>query len=717
MPRRTLFALAAALCALAPLAAVETQTWQHQSLADFEKGTLTRLSLSSEGRIALAPVLREVFDASVTFLWSVATDAKGNVYAGGGALGGGKAKLFAVDAQGRGKTLAELDGIAVQAIAIDAQDRVYAATSPDGKVYRVDASGRAGVFYDPKAKYIWALAFSRSGDLFVATGDEGEIHRVSASGTGTVFFRTEETHVRSLAVDANNNLIAGTEPGGLVIRITPAGEGFVLHQTAKREVTSVAVAPGGTIYAAALGNRTTPTPVVPPPAAPQPVPSNQPGAPPVALPRPAPLLLTTATATIAGGSEVYRILADGYPRKVWSHAQDLVYALGFDSQGRLLAGTGNNGVLYRVDTEHTYTRLLDFNPSQVTSLAAGRDGRLWAVTGNIGKVYSIGPEVESSGVYESDVLDAGAFTYWGRLMHEPESAAGVTIETRSGNLGRVQRNWSPWSALNGGRVSSPPARFLQYKVTLNGSGEVRQVYVAHQPKNVAPVIEALELTPANYRFPAPAAAAAPANPTLTLPAIGRRPTAAAGAGAGDVTLTWAKGQLGVRWLASDDNGDTLLYKAEIRGVNESNWKLIRDKIRERYVSWDSTAFPDGKYVVRITATDATSNPPDQALSASRETDPFQIDNSPPEITGLSASRVGLRIDIRFHAKDALSWLGKAEYSINGGDWLVVEPTTRLTDSNEHDYRFPVESAAGEVTVAVRVADEYENSAVAKTVVR
>ena len=48
---------------------------------------------------------------------------------------------------------------------------------------------------------------------------------------------------------------------------------------------------------------------------------------------------------------------------------------------------------------------------------------------------------------------------------------------------------------------------------------------------------------------------------------------------------------------------------EIRGANETAWKLLKDEIREHYYSWDSTAFPDGKYVVRVTATDAPSNPP------------------------------------------------------------------------------------------------------------
>ena len=54
---------------------------------------------------------------------------------------------------------------------MDSKDRVYAATSPDGKVYRISAAGKPEVFYDPKTKYIWALAFDGQGDLLVATGD------------------------------------------------------------------------------------------------------------------------------------------------------------------------------------------------------------------------------------------------------------------------------------------------------------------------------------------------------------------------------------------------------------------------------------------------------------------------------------------------------------------------------------------------------------------
>jgi hypothetical protein len=356
----------------------------------------------------------------------------------------------------------------------------------------------------------------------------------------------------------------------------------------------------------------------------------------------------------------------------------------------------------------------------VTGLCTSPDGTIYAVTGNIGKLFSVGPRTETSGVYESDVLDANAFTYWGRITADPE-ARSVVFETRSGNLSRPQQNWSPWEKLTAGRIVSPAARFLEYRATLTGTAELGEVDVAYQMKNVAPVIQELEITPANYKFPAPSGVGASAASTISLPQLGRHSPSAPGGPASDSgnspALTWAKGQIGVRWLANDDNGDSMLFKVEIRGINETGWKLIHDKIREHYLSWDSTAFPDGKYLVRVTVTDSPSNPPDQALTSSRVSDPFLIDNTPPEITGLTGTLVNGKIEVRFHAKDALSVLGQAEYSINGGDWVVVEPTTRLTDSMEHDYRAQVDRGTGEATIAVRVQDEYENQAVAKTVVK
>jgi sugar lactone lactonase YvrE len=717
------------------LLAGQTRTWSQGEFADFEKGIVKNLSLRSDGQLTLAPLSREVFDTSSAYLWALAQDSKGNLYAGGG----NGAKLYRIPPDGKGKLLADLDALEIHAIAVDAKDRVYAATSPDGKVYRIGGGGKPEVFYDPKSKYIWALAFDSQGDLLVATGDPGEIHRVAPDGKGRVFFKSGETHVRSMTMDSSGNAIVGTEPGGLVIRVSRGGEGFVLYQTPKREVTAVAVARDGAIYAAAVGAKQA---VLPAPAsalvAPAPamatVAVNPPGTPAANVVRPAaqpPASLGTP-AGVSGGSEVYRIEPNGNPRRIWNHAQDVVYAIAFDGADRAVLGTGNKGNVYRIESPTLWTALVTVPATQVTAFLAGREGRLYAATGNTGKVYEIGPGVEREGTIESDVFDAGMYCLWGRLSFEAKlNGAEVSIATRSGNLDQPQKNWSAFSAPitepKGGRVGSPAARFVQWKATLSAdsaghSPELESVDLAYLPKNVEPRIEEIEMTPPNYKFPAPVTPLLSTQQTLNLPPLGRRPAGGPATISFDTTtstpaMQFAKGYVGARWLASDPNGDSLIYTVEIRGASETEWKLLKDRVAEKYISWDSTAFPDGEYRLRVTASDAPGNPPSEALTARLESDAFWIDNTPPKITGLAAARTGGKLEVRWHAADALNNVTKAEYSLDGGEWAVVAPVTKLSDSLELDYDLTIDAGPGEHTIAVRVQDEYENLASDKAVVR
>ncbi|MEO7144938.1 MAG: hypothetical protein ABI165_15685, partial [Bryobacteraceae bacterium] len=60
---------------------------------------------------------------------------------------------------------------------------------------------------------------------------------------------------------------------------------------------------------------------------------------------------------------------------------------------------------------------------------------------------------------------------------------------------------------------------------------------------------------------------------------------------------------------------------------------------------------------------------------------------------------------------------KAEYSVNGGDWRLVDPVTKLSDAPRLNYRLSIDRPAGELTIAVRVRDEYANQSVESVVVK
>jgi len=335
--------------------AVETKSWVHSEVQEFDKGTLKGVSLSNSGHISLAPKLLERLDAGASHLWSAVAGSGGTVYAGGS-----DGKVYVLDAKGKSRTLATLDGGGTVYALAALGEEVYAATSPDAKIWRVGHDGKAVPYASaPNAHYIWALIPAGQGAFYAATGDPGQILKIDAKGKATVLFDAGETHVRSLAVDKAGDLIAGTDSSGVILRINSKGEGFVLQQTGKREVTAIAVAKDGTIYAAASGNRTAaPLPAPTPAASAMPLAATAGGANPAnphqptgqaAVPRGANAPPTTQPyATAAGGSEIWRIGPDGEPSLYWSHPQALVYALPHRVASILYApGSDGNGTGYR----------------------------------------------------------------------------------------------------------------------------------------------------------------------------------------------------------------------------------------------------------------------------------------------------------------------------------------------------------------------------------
>jgi flavin-binding protein dodecin len=179
------------------------------------------------------------------------------------------------------------------------------------------------------------------------------------------------------------------------------------------------------------------------------------------------------------------------------------------------------------------------------------------------------------------------------------------------------------------------------------------------------------------------------------------------------------------WSAHDDNDDDLRFSVYFRGENETDWKLLKDKLEQRFYSWDSSTMPDGPYYLKIVVTDAPSNPPDQALTTERESERFVVDNTPPVIEGLKAApgkSQSANTEIQFTARDATSSIERAQYSVDGGDWIIVTPTGGISDAPEEHYQFsirlPASSTAGsEHTIAVRAYDRFDNVGSAKITVK
>jgi outer membrane protein assembly factor BamB len=733
LARKTLVLLSTLLLSTLILAE-GTRTWEQSRFEELNKGTAKGVALRSAGGLELAPAFKALATPGSTYIWSIASDSAGNIYAAAGS----PARVYRITPNGQSTIVLEPQELQVQSLVVDKDGIVYAATAPDGKVYRITPDGAAKPgskpaftakpYFEPGTKYIWDIVLDTSGNLYVATGDHGEIFKVTPNGQHSLFFKSDETHIRALAVDPKGNLIAGSDGSGLIYRISPSGEAFVLYSANKKEITALAIDSTGNIYASAVGEK---RPGVPSPS-PTPGTMGTPGAMPPGMtgsmmgmnpnqpfgaitPFPAPGLGAT------GGSEIYRIAPDGAPARLWSSRDDLVYALAFDQQGRLLAGSGNHGHIFAINAVDDFADLLKASATQITAFAPAPGGGLYASSSNLGKILLLGPAVESEGTYESDVFDAHVFSRFGRSAIR--CSGNVELFARSGNVDNPDRNWSPWTRadLAGAELKIPPARFVQWKAVLhagNPAPRVDGVLLYYLPKNVAPAIDEITLQPGFRYQPLPHVAGnEPPNPGQ--PRFDPPPPSVRD-----------RDQIGIRWAAHDDNDDQLTYSVYYRGDGESRWLVLKDNLSDRFYSFDASLLPDGGYTVKIVASDAPSHSPGEGLYAERESARFEVDTTPPVIERLTAVLESKLLHVRFRAADTYSSIKRAEYSLDGGDWQFVEPAGQLSDSKTEDYDFQIPipppdatpspmaaTAANDHIVVVRAYDRFDNQANAKTVLR
>ncbi|MBI4443291.1 MAG: hypothetical protein HY649_07950 [Acidobacteria bacterium] len=737
--------------------AVRTQFWTTATFDNFLEGTFQGVSLHREGFITLAPQLEEVFNTDQAMVWAAARDSKQNIYLGTGHSG----KVFRLGPDMKGTLFFDAPEPDVFALAVGPDASVFVGTSPEGKVYRVDPMGQSAEFFDPQAKYIWAMVFGTDGALYVGTGDRGKIFRVAADGKGELFYDTQQAHVMSLALDTQLQLIAGTEPNGLLFRVSGAAKGFVLYDAPLAEIHSVAVASDGSIYASAMGapggvfprqpgtgspgspvpagTVTTitvraaqepsnlpaqPTQGEPNPEQPQPDPNEpQPSGPVVSTPQRSPMTPTPIAGRTVTQSALFRIWPDNAVDTLWESNRENIFGL-LPSGDDLLFSTDERGRIYQMTPDRQITLVTQTDQEEATRLIPLGNSIL-VTTANLGKVYRLGTQPSPTGYFESQVQDSGSISGWGKIRWSAEMPQGTAVElySRSGNSSRPDATWSEWSSAyrkaDGEQIQSPTARYVQWKAVFQSAGNrapaLREVTVAYLPRNRAPAIAEVKATTRDERTLSGANTgggranvavrqAAGGGTIQTFPGavIGSRPTPEPG--------------VDISWLTNDPDQDELTYSLYFRGEGEADWKLLKEDLSQNYFQLEKTMLPDGRYRVKVVATDARANPPQMAKAAERVSAPFVVDSTPPQVEVIDAKRVGGVFTVRFLARDSGSVLMRAEYAQDAQPLVAVLSDDGILDSDEETFTVVLDAQdAQERLLTLRVYDSAGNTGVGKTI--
>ena len=713
---RTALLLLSLSISFAAAQAQGTHLWSQSSFSDFEHGTPDGVSILSTGGLEAGRSARLIATTDAATIWTLAADKQGDVYVGTGS----PATVTRISPDGKQTKLFTTKDLSVQCVRVGPDDAVYAATLPSGKVYRLNTAGAsakddasATVVFDPsttpdKPKYLWDMTFDSQGRLYVATGGTAAIYRVTAGHAPELFYKSDEQHIRSLAFAPNGTLYAGTDGTGLVYRISPEGKAYVVFEALKREITALAVAPSGAVYLAAVGEKgRTGLP-------PLPVTGTATVTTTITVVQPGSVQAFNGNTIIPDGSEVYELSPEGTPRRIWAGHDDIVYALASTSEG-LLAATGNRGHLYRIAEDGSFADIAHLDAGQAVGFAATGAG-LAVATANPGKLYLLADK-PATPIYTSQVFDAQVSARWGRAEVEPGAArTSFQLEGRAGNVENPARGWSEWKRVDpGAPLGLEPARYVQWRATLGAAGRVGSIAINYLPVNLAPVVDELVVVPgarvnaANLQPPMPQQISIS---FASAPSSNYDPNASTS----PLAAIRDKSAVTARWAAHDDNGDELSFALYYRGEDQSAWRLLKDRLTDRFYTFDASLLPDGAWRMKVVASDEPSHVPGEALTGERESERFLIDTATPSITTMAAHLEGGSVHVTATATDPATPIAHAEYSIDAGRWQYVEPVGKLSDAlTEHyDFTAPVSGAVDHL-VTLRVYDRYDNAIAAKVV--
>jgi hypothetical protein len=169
----------------------------------------------------------------------------------------------------------------------------------------------------------------------------------------------------------------------------------------------------------------------------------------------------------------------------------------------------------------------------------------------------------------------------------------------------------------------------------------------------------------------------------------------------------------ITWKVDNADQDPLRYRVSFRRDGQAIWRdvLRADEVLTRTdYDWDTLALPEGKYRVRVEASDETANPPDLALKHTLESSPILVDNTPPVFKQLGITQRRLRAQVA----DGLGPIQRIEIAVDGKlEWRPINAADGLLDTADEAVDADVSSIVpkGAHVIAVRAYDAAGNAVI------
>jgi hypothetical protein len=182
---------------------------------------------------------------------------------------------------------------------------------------------------------IWTVAKAPDGALYLGTGNGGRLYKIDASGKSSLIWTAAQPEIFAVTIDAKGVVYAGTSPDGKVYRIEN-GKATEYFSPSARYIWALKFGPDGALFVA-TGDQ----------------------------------------------GKIFRVTSAGHGDVYYETGQSNVTCLAIDREGRLLAGSEPNGILYRIvsgtnGAQNKGFVLYDANLPEIRAIVPMPDGTVYA---------------------------------------------------------------------------------------------------------------------------------------------------------------------------------------------------------------------------------------------------------------------------------------------------------------------------------------------------
>ena len=230
---------------------------------------------------------------------------------------------------------------------------------------------RIETLLDTGEQAVWATAKASDGSTYVATGHRGKLFRINARGDKSLVWTSSQPEIFALTIDSKGVVYAGTSPDGKIYRLEN-GAATEYYTTKAKFVWSL-LSINGTLFAGTdQGN-------------------------------------------------VHKITGPNLGEVYYASGQGHVTVLTQDKEGRLLAGTEPNGILYRITAKDKAFVLMDANLPELRTVIPAEDGSIY--------VAALGGSLAGRGLQTGTPASVNPVTVPGISVTVTEQASHGTVPT------------------------------------------------------------------------------------------------------------------------------------------------------------------------------------------------------------------------------------------------------------------------------------------------